>query len=93
MQLPASCPEPASSTGRSSALWSLLVLQAAWCWGQLHHSLLRCSPNVTKSKLGLLTARQDNKSGRGVEARNSDFIWKAGRLRRWRTNVLEYYLF
>ena len=28
----------------------------------------------------------------GVEARNRDFIWKAGHPRRWQTNVLEHHL-
>ena len=43
---------------------------------------------ITESKPILFTTQQANKSrGEVLEARNSDFVWKASRQRRWWTNV------
>ena len=46
------------------------------------------SVTVTEFKLTLLTSQKTRKTHRGgIEARNSNFIWKAGRLGRRQTNV------
>ena len=46
------------------------------------------SVTVTEFKLTLLTSQKTSKTHRrGIDARNSNFIWKVGRLRRRQTNV------
>ena len=42
---------------------------------------------VTESKLTLLATRQANESEMRCWGKEYDFIWKAGRLRKWQTNV------
>ena len=53
---------------------------------------LNSSNSVTESKLGLLPHYQPIIGRQGVEAKNNNFIWKAGYPRRWWTGVLEYCL-
>ena len=69
--------------------WVLAAAAAAKSLQSLSNISLNSSNSVTESKLGLLPHYQPIIGRQGVEAKNNNFIWKAGYPRRWWTGVLE----